>query len=440
LDLGGRDAAGRSQRRRRADAEEAEEDLRLLYVAFTRARSQVIAWWARTQRTPRSALQRVLYRDRSRLPDAPAAAYPLDRTPGTLAPADLPWVRDAEGFAVEPVTADTGTSSAPARPTSVPELRALRFDRAIDADWRRTSYSGLTAGVHAEAPLLTDEPEQAESSAPSTSDPTPSPMRDLPGGTQFGTLVHALFEQVDPGPDQATLRSRLRAAASEWLPRFPLPGVSAEVLADALLPAFQTSLGPLADDRSLAELPIGDRLAELTFDLPMAPADDFTLGDLAGLLREHLPPEDPLAGYPALLADPALAVQPLKGFLTGSIDAVFRVGPADRPRFVVADYKTNRLGGDELTLGHYAQGPMVTAMCAAHYPLQALLYCVALHRFLAGRLDGYRPEQHLGGVLYLFVRGMGGPQAGPATGVFAWQPPAALVERLSLILGGAGDD
>lgn len=77
-------------------------------------------------------------------------------------------------------------------------------------------------------------------------------------------------------------------------------------------------------------------------------------------------------------------------------------------RYVVVDYKTNRLGGDDLTLGHYAQGPMVAAMCQAHYPLQALLYCVALHRFLAARLAGYDPGRHLGGVLYLFVRGMGG--------------------------------
>ncbi|WP_298132899.1 UvrD-helicase domain-containing protein [Micropruina sp.] len=435
LDLGGRDASGRSQRWRRSQTEDAEEALRLLYVAFTRARSQVIAWWARTPHTPRSALQRVLYRDRERLPAAPASGYPLDRTPGSLSPADLPWMRAARAVAVQSVEpgapaslrADTG---------SVPMLRALSFDRTIDPDWRRTSYSGLTAGVHAEAPLLADEPEQTESIVPSAFDTAPSPMSDLPGGTQFGTLVHALFEQVDPGPNEDALRARLRAAAAEWLPRFPLPGVTPAELADALVPAFMTPLGPLTDDRSLAQLPVGDRLAELNFDLPMVPSTTFTLGDLAELMRAHLSPDDPLVGYPALLADPALAVQPLKGFLTGSIDAVFRVGAPAGPRFVVVDYKTNRLGGEELTLGHYAQGPMVAAMCASHYPLQALLYCVALHRFLAGRLHGYRPEVHLGGVLYLFVRGMGGPASGPDTGVFAWQPPASLVEELSRRLGG----
>ncbi|MFT4225248.1 PD-(D/E)XK nuclease family protein, partial [Micropruina sp.] len=392
-------------------------------------------WWARTPHTPRSALQRVLYRDRERLPAAPAAGYPLDRAPGGLSPADLPWLREARAVAVQPV--EPG-APAPLRGDtgSVPMLRALSFDRTVDPDWRRTSYSGLTAGVHAEAPLLADEPEQTESIVPSAFDTAPSPMSDLPGGTQFGTLVHALFEQVDPGPDEDALRAGLRTAAAEWLPRFPLPGVTPAGLADALVPAFMTPLGPLTDHRSLAQLPVGDRLAELNFDLPMAPSTAFTLGDLAELMRVHLSPDDPLVGYPALLADPVLAVQPLKGFLTGSIDAVFRVGAPAEPRFVVVDYKTNRLGGEELTLGHYAQGPMVAAMCASHYPLQALLYCVALHRFLAGRLDGYRPEVHLGGVLYLFVRGMGGPTSGPDTGVFAWQPPASLVEELSRRLGG----
>lgn len=435
VDLGGRDAPGRARRLRRADAEEAEEALRLLYVAFTRARSQVIAWWARTPKTPRSALQRVLYRPRVGQPAPPDAWYPLDRTPGSLSPGRLPWVQAATAVEVHEVEPAI-PGPPPIEPHEVPRLRALRFDRTIDADWRRTSYSGLTAGVHADAPLLADEPADAEALVQPASSTVPSPMRDLPGGTQFGSLVHELFEHVDPGPDDATLTARLRAAAAESLPRFPLPGVTSDGLADALLPAFHTPLGPLADHRTLAQLPIADRLAELAFDLPMAPAARFTLGDLARLLREHLPATDPLAGYPALLADPALADQPLKGFLTGSIDAVLRVGTPDQPRFVVVDYKTNRLGGDELTLGHYAQGPMAAAMCTSHYPLQALLYCVALHRFLAGRLADYDPHRHLGGVLYLFVRGMGGPQAGSDTGVFAWQPPVVLIEQLSRVLGG----
>ncbi len=79
-------------------------------------------------------------------------------------------------------------------------------------------------------------------------------------------------------------------------------------------------------------------------------------------------------------------------------------------------------------------------MMAAHYPLQALLYSVALHRLLRWRQPGYQPAHHLGGVLYLFLRGMCGPDTPTVDdvpcGVFSWQPPAQLVEDLDLLLDG----
>jgi exodeoxyribonuclease V beta subunit len=88
----------------------------------------------------------------------------------------------------------------------------------------------------------------------------------------------------------------------------------------------------------------------------------------------------------------------------------------------------------------YTPQRMARAMIEAHYPLQALLYSVALHRLLRWRQPGYRPEVHLGGVLYLFVRGMAGPQTpqidGVPYGVFSWRPPAALVTELSDLLHG----
>ena len=77
-------------------------------------------------------------------------------------------------------------------------------------------------------------------------------------------------------------------------------------------------------------------------------------------------------------------------------------------------------------------------MTEADYPLQLLLYLVALHRFLTWRQPGYDPQVHLGGGLYLFVRGMAGPDTpsvdGTPAGVMAWQPPGALVADLSALL------
>ena len=81
-----------------------------------------------------------------------------------------------------------------------------------------------------------------------------------------------------------------------------------------------------------------------------------------------------------------------------------------------------------------------SAMNHSSYPLQAILYSVVLHRYLRWRLPGYDPETHLGGVLYLYVRGMAGPDTprvdGQPCGVFAWRPPAALLVELSDLLDG----
>ncbi len=97
----------------------------------------------------------------------------------------------------------------------------------------------------------------------------------------------------------------------------------------------------------------------------------------------------------------ALAEQSLRGYLPGSLDVVLRVGET----YLVADYKTNWLGEPEmpLTSADYGQARMAEAMLHSDYPLQALLYCVVLHRFLRWRLPGYTPERHLGGVLLSLI-------------------------------------
>ena len=114
------------------------------------------------------------------------------------------------------------------------------------------------------------------------------------------------------------------------------------------------------------------------------------------------------------------------------------------PRFVVVDYKTNWLGpsGEPLTSAHYTPERLAAAMIDAHYPLQALLYGVALHRFLRWRLPDYTPERHLGGTLYLFVRGMCGPATPWSTGRRAacsggHRRPALTVALSDLLARGA---
>jgi exodeoxyribonuclease V beta subunit len=161
------------------------------------------------------------------------------------------------------------------------------------------------------------------------------------------------------------------------------------------------------------------------------------------LVRSALPVEDPLASYADRLTGAVLGGQSLRGYLTGSVDAVLRIPDGSGHRYVVVDYKTNWLGDHDrpLTAADYAQPRLVEAMLHSDYPLQALLYSVVLHRFLRWRQVGYDPSRQLGGVLYLFVRGMCGAKTpavdGHPTGVFSWQPPASLVVALSDLLDGS---
>ncbi len=109
-------------------------------------------------------------------------------------------------------------------------------------------------------------------------------------GAEFGTVVHAVFEAVDAaGPD---LPGQLRQACAAALSRVPAGELTSDELAAAMLPSFQTPLGPLAGDRRLSDIPPSDLLAELGFEFPLAGGDRptavVTLGMVAPLLRRHL--------------------------------------------------------------------------------------------------------------------------------------------------------
>jgi exodeoxyribonuclease V beta subunit len=184
-------------------------------------------------------------------------------------------------------------------------------------------------------------------------------------------------------------------------------------------------------------------LRELDFEFPLAGGDvrkapEIRLSEVGLLLRTHLPADDPLASYAHRLIGDPLGGQSLRGYLTGSVDTVLRI--AEGQRYLVVDYKTNWLGDPDrpLTAADYSPPRLVAAMLHSDYPLQALLYSVVLHRFLRWRQPDYDPARHLGGVLYLFLRGMCGPDTpvvdGHRAGVFSWAPPATLVTALSDLL------
>ncbi len=460
----------------RHQTEEAGEQLRLLYVAVTRARSQVVLWWAPATTAECAPLTRLLLGERlpggepERLVTIPGDAEIRKQVEARAAGrAGRLAVEDAFHVSLGPWDG---------RPRDSGQLSTARFDRELDLGWRRTSYSALTAAAHEVDPrpiaesavgsepedvALDDEPDSAGAWAAGAAAHSPetagvvSPMAELPGGTAFGSLVHGVFETVDPSVADlsAEVADRLSEQLGRWMPGSgPGSAIDRDRLRDALLAVYETPLGPAADGLRLRDFGLRDRLTELGFELPLAggdrpPGDELTLAALGPVLDRHLTgaaPADPLASYSERLRDPLLRSQPLRGYLNGSLDAVLRLGDAPGSgsvRYLVVDYKTNWLGtsaagSGQLTAADYTPDRLTAAMLESDYPLQALLYSVALHRYLRWRQPGYHPESHLGGVLYLYVRGMCGAETpmvdGRPCGVFAWQPPAAMVVELSDLL------
>jgi exodeoxyribonuclease V beta subunit len=172
------------------------------------------------------------------------------------------------------------------------------------------------------------------------------------------------------------LESRIRSNSVWW----PVD-VAPEVLAAAMVPMHDTSLGPLAGGLTLRQIGLRDRLRELDFEFPLAGGDlrsaapAVTLSDVGALLRDYLSADDALAPYVRRLTAPALGNQSLRGYLTGSVDAVLRVPGDSGHRYLVVDYKTNWLGDPDrpLTAGDYDRPRMTEAMLHSDYPLQALL-------------------------------------------------------------------
>lgn len=467
LDIGGR-RAGFAQVEALGRHEMAGDDIRLTYVALTRAQSQVVAWWAPTWDEPNGGLSRLL---RGRVQGQAAVPDRADDKP-----------TDLEALAAFRAWAEVGGPSVEqALPVDPPELAVpersaglavRRFGRRIDTDWKRTSYSALVRAAE-EARGVSSEPEEAAlddetdetaetgalpapgAAAPAVEEPAAgalvSPMAALPAGATFGSLVHGVLETADPlAPD---LLAELTAQVSEHRQWWPVEATTEEI-AQALVPMHHTPLGPLVPGLTLCEIALSDRLRELDFEIPLAGGDrggpvglgsreQVTLADVGLLLRSHLADDDPVRPYADRLAEPGLGGQPLRGYLSGSIDVVLRVpDPSGQTRYLVVDYKTNRLGDSErpLSADDYSRDHVVAAMLHSDYPLQALLYVVVLHRYLRWRQPGYDPQVHLGGVLYLYVRGMCGPDTpvveGHPAGVFSWRPPPALVLALSDLLDG----
>jgi exodeoxyribonuclease V beta subunit len=384
-----------------------EEDLRLLYVALTRARH--FLWLGVAAVAARKKGENQLHES--------ALGYLL--TGGTPVPATSVRERwetlrgGVAGIDVHALASPDGCTML-RRTDARPELvEPPRFDARFERNWAVGSFTSLTRNTVAVAPPTRPQEENLlEEDDPGVvlvAHSEDAPWHRFPRGAGPGNFLHEQLEwmaqegfgQVDDEGFRGRLAQRIQRAG--WGNR----------LDDALAWLRMIAVTPLP--------PVGCALADI--DAPLAemefwfPSRQLDVAALDRLCRRRM-----LGTTPR----PALPERQLHGMLKGFTDLVFECDG----RYWVLDYKSNALGPGDTA---YTQAAMAAGMAEHRYDIQGAIYMLAVHRLLRARLGAdYSPHDHLGGAVFLFLRGIGNPAT---HGCYLLEPDLELLDGLDRLLG-----
>ncbi len=403
----------------RADRERLGEDLRLLYVALTRARHA--CWLGIADLKKGNAKASLLHR--SALGYLLGGGQPLSAS-GLLASWLEPLEKPGECLLLPAPEANdssyreaTVAQAEPSWPT--PARRAAEH-------WWIASYSALRTGDSLESPIerfddAAPENPAAQKAADDERESVPvvgpvglaGSLHLFPRGPNPGTFLHGLLEMAgrdgfaQVASDPAALREQIarrcqRRGLDAWI----------EPLNSWLGSLLTTPLKLEGDARvALAELTVYQPELEFWFETQRV-----DVRQIDALVQRHVLPGVP---RPALLPDR------LNGMFKGFIDLVFE----HQGRYYVVDYKSNWLGEGDAA---YTDEAMQATVASHRYDLQYVLYLLALHRQLQLRLPDYDYDRHVGGALYLFLRG----SRAPGQGIHRARPPCELIEALDALFKG----
>ena len=391
------------------------ESLRLAYVAMTRARHRLwLAWaFANTGKHVTGFCGPL--------------AWLLFRTKGMCDPRQLAGLKDDLGaidgrlqdlverskksICVEKLDMEAPEPGLDSMTTSPQPLAVAEFHGHIERRLQTLSYSRLFGGGE-HAPLA-DHDENSDPSAQVYPGIVDDPVPQWPRGAEFGTCVHGILETI-PFADLAN------PAGTEALARMAadhgFADADQEVIAAMTRNCVSSELLPGSGFR-LMHLRCGEFLPELEFLFPLGAARMIELERILARYPAHARSEGELQARRGSVL----------GLMTGFIDLIARW----QGRYYVIDYKTNLLGASR---ADYAAARLPAAIRSNDYDLQYLVYLVALQRFLKHRLGAeYDYQRHIGGALYLFVRGM---RDGDSAGIHHDCPPAELIDALDAWFDG----
>jgi exodeoxyribonuclease V beta subunit len=410
-----------SPHRIHAQNEVLAENLRMLYVAVTRARERCYLAWGRINTGETSALAYLL-RSGASAADTGGGSDWIARLRDEYHSIGDDAIRrrllelagaSAGAIAIQPLPDRPGTTIRHIGRAAL-QLSCREFRGTIAPPRSVTSYSALAAAGSAETPDRDEGNPTAtgECMAENLHPAADNRIADFPAGARAGTFFHAVFETLDfTKPDSPTVVSRkLQEFGFDPCWTETVCRMIADVLA---IPLFQA-----ASALHLAEVALDRRVSEMEFCFPL---NRVTPELLEAIFARHRTParmEDILA------ADGMgrLHFAPTRGFMKGFIDLVFE----HKGSYYLVDWKSNRLGASPEA---YCQDSLRSAMREHHYDLQLHIYTLALHQYLRLRVPGYEYDRDFGGVCYVFLRGVS-CERGPDYGIFCSRPEPHMVHAL----------
>jgi len=429
----------KEQNLQKADFERLAEDIRLFYVAVTRAvyycsigvwnislgKSKKVSGFAQ------SALGCLLLSAKdepdSDLQESAEIANPQEqitdqhisqRIQALAAKCDLSYRHFTQVQSETP----QGLSSQ-GNDAELPQLKALNLTRPVSRAWRLTSYSAISSQqVHLDMPApgqdegqdqvldLVQGEELVEQSS-LNSELAQNPF-SFERGANAGSFLHGLLENIDLQKSEQlseviTQQSTWFGIGDEW------HGCLENWLTDVLLAPFCAESEAETPHISLAQLSPKQTKVEMEFHMPL---HEVKVGDFNSIINQYF--EQHARDY---------QFEQLNGMIKGFIDLMFEF----EGKFYVADYKSNHLGD---SYDSYHVSAMEQAMTGHDYHLQAILYTLALHRWLKYKLPNYDYHTHIGGAYYLFIRGMS--QTAPGNGVYFVLPEKSMIEALDALFSG----
>lgn len=397
LDLG---SENQEIHREYAQKEELAENLRLFYVAVTRAKQRCYLVWGGFNDATTAPLAHLLY----------ANVEDLLKLNDTALRAPLQQLASQANIAVEPMPTDKVELNLSPSPNF--NLQARQFNRPLEQQWHISSFTSLTRQLHnVEVIEIPDHDETLnDATVASVEEPPSDSIAHFPRGAKAGICIHALFENLDfnraiPDGYVAKILKQHQFDVEQW---------EASVT-EMFINVLNTPLDPHVPTLQLANVAASACLKELEFTFPLEKINANGLQQIFLTYPEFNP----------LFAERIKKLQfdEVQGMLKGYIDLIFEFDCC----YYVVDYKTNHLGMQD---NDYRCHALDKIMAQEAYFLQYLIYSVALHRYLQLRLPNYCYKKHFGGVLYLFVRGMR-PDLGSDFGVYRDCPPESLITALS---------